>query len=72
MKRVDVSLNNFELVVKQAKDILDCRIKVLLAEMSNLSPINMTDCKAISMNEFSQKISSVLPSTEEELNRYIC
>ena len=71
MKHVDVALNNFEFVVKQANDILDCRINVLLAEMSTLSPINMGNSKAISMDEFSQKVFSILPSTEEELNRCV-
>nr|CDS18170.1 dynein heavy chain [Echinococcus granulosus] len=68
IKKVALSLDKFELVVKQARDLLDCRINVLLTEMLTVLPLDLRDCKALSIEAFLQNLTSVLPSTTVELN----
>eukprot|EP00108_Taenia_solium_P009032 TsM_000496300 transcript=TsM_000496300 gene=TsM_000496300 len=68
IKKVELALDKFEFVVKQARDLLDCRINVLLAEMSTTLPLDFSNCRALSVEAFLQDLTSILPSTTVELN----
>ncbi|VUZ42500.1 unnamed protein product [Hymenolepis diminuta] len=69
IKDVEVALDKFEFVMKQTKDILECRIKVLLAEMSTISPLDINSCSDLSVDEFLQRLRGITPSISAELNK---
>ncbi|VDM30983.1 unnamed protein product [Hydatigera taeniaeformis] len=68
IKKVELAIDKFEFVVKQTKDLLDCRINALLTEMSTMLPLDLSNCKALSVEAFLQNLSTILPSTTVELN----
>lgn len=71
IKKVELALDKFEFVVKQAKDLLDCRINLLLAEISATMPLDLSNCRVLSVDAFLQNLTSILPSTTVELNMYV-
>ncbi|KAL5105018.1 hypothetical protein TcWFU_009077 [Taenia crassiceps] len=68
IRNVELALDKFEFVVKQTKDSLDCRINVLLAEMSTALPLDLSNCRALSVEAFLQDLTAILSATTAGLN----
>ncbi|VDO04030.1 unnamed protein product [Rodentolepis nana] len=71
IKNVGVTLDKLEFVVKQTKDILECRIDVLLTEMSTISPMNISSCSDLSVDDFVQRLAKFIPSTSAEKSKLV-
>ncbi len=66
---VSTALESFDFVVKQSKDILECRVETLLEDITNLRLFDVRPGEPVTMEEFSERIKSALEVSAKELNK---